>query len=184
MQATNSYYRQPSRSTRIDSQRLNVSVLEAGREADWYGRGAMGVLGLGVTGSLHQPVTDRFATRETPVVSGKGVRSTVAHVIIALLCFVLGVVTIMNLVDLKDAGDRIDLVRRDILQAESDLSKKQSELVAKASEVNVGYEAAKLGMVSAKSVETVYLTLPTTVMTLQPEVNTLEGDHLAAILGD
>ena len=184
MQAQNTYYRQQSRSTRMDTDRMCVRVNEGGREGDWYGRGAQGVLGLGVTGNLHQPVTDRFATREVPLVSGKGLRSTVGHVLIALVCFVLGVMTIMNLLTLKEAGDRVDLVRRDIVEAEKDLIELENTLVTKSSEVNVGYEAAKLGMVSAKSVETIYLTLPTTVRTLQAEVNTLEGDHLAAIWGD
>lgn len=184
MQAQNTYYRHQSRSTRMDTNRLNVCVNEGGHEADWYGRGAQSVLGLGVTGNLHQPVTDRFNSKRVPVASGKGVRSTVGHVLITLLCFVLGFAMIMNLVTLKDVGDRVDLVRREIADAENELVELENELVAKSSEVNIGYEAAKLGMVSAKSVETIYLTLPVTYRTLQAEVNTLDGDHLAAIWGD
>ena len=189
MQGQKAYHRQPmGRSGRsmADSQRMHISMNDGGREADWYGRGAMGVLGLGVTGSLHQPVTDRYAaTREVPLVSTKGVRATVGHVCIALVIFVLGVMTIMNLMDLKTAGDRVYGMRRDITSAQEELARAEQELVAKAKEVNVGYEAAKLGMVSAKSVKTIYITLPEVVpMTLTAEVNTVEGDLLAAIPGD
>ena len=166
------------------SERMNVSVNDTGRENDWYGRGAMGVLGLGFSGSLNQPVTDRFNTREVPVVSAGGVRSTVAHVVLALLIFVLGVSMITNLVDLKAAGDQVNAVRRDIEAAQKINAAREQELVNKANGINVGYEAARLGMVSAKSVETIYLTLPEIMPTFTADTQNVNTGYLAANLGD
>ena len=166
------------------SERMSVSVDDKGRENDWYGRGAMGVLGLGFSGSLNQPVTDRFNTREVPVVSAGGVRSTVAHVVLMMLIFVLGVSTIMNLVDLKVAGDKVNAVRHDIAAAQEINGQREQELADKVSAINVGIEATRLGMVSAKSVKTIMLTLPESMPVFTAEMNTIDGAMIAANLGD
>lgn len=168
-------------------ERMRVSVESAGNEADWYGRGAMGVLGLGFSGSLHQPVTDRTATAPVPVISRKGIRRQWGIVLTAAVCAAMAVSFLLTAATVNDQSKRVDQIRRDIEQQEKANAELTAQLALKASSINVGYEAAQLNMIPAKSVDVIAVTLPETFSVSAATgdtADTLGGERLATILGD
>ena len=168
-------------------ERMRVSVEATGNEADWYGRGAMGVLGLGFSGSLHQPVTDRTATAPVPLISRKGLRRQWGIVLAAVFIGILCVMFIGDVANMYEQSKRVDQIRRDIEQQEKDIAELNTQLAQLASSINVGYEAAQLDMIPAKSVDVIAVTLPevksTPAITGGAE-DTVGGERLATILGD
>lgn len=168
-------------------ERMRVSVESTGNEADWYGRGAMGVLGLGFSGSLHQPVTDRAATAPVPVISRKGLRRQWGIVLQAAFIGILCIMFISGVAGMYEQSKRVDQIRRDIEQQEKTNAALSTQLAQLASSINVGYEAAQLDMIPAKSVDVIAVTLPevasTSAITGDAE-DTVGGERLATILGD
>ena len=168
-------------------ERLRVSVESTGDEADWYGRGAMGVLGLGFSGSLHQPVTDRAATAPVPVISGKGLRRQWGVVLQAAFIGILCILFITGVANMYEQSKRVDQIRRDIEQQEKANAALDAELAQRASSINVGYEAAQLNMIPAKSADVIAVTLPEVISTQAitgEAADTVGGERLATILGD
>ena len=165
--------------------RMNVCVDAVEDASEWYGRGAEGVLGLGFSGKLRQPVTDTAYVEPAPVISRKGVRHNWGVVMIALFCFVLALSLIMGMVANQSQRNAVNNLTRSIASQKRLNEVKEQTLAQKASDINVGYQAAQMNMIPAKSVDVISITLPATAaapVTLTGDV--IGSDKLAAILGE
>ena len=141
-------------------ERISVSMEDSSRATDWYGRGAMGILGLGYTGAAPmQPVTGLGVNREA-IFSKKGIRRNYGRLAVALLCLMLACVLGAQLMTMIEAQTVVGGIRRDIAKAQEDADRFQAQLDAASAQVNVGYEAAQMGMISARGVEVIRIVLP------------------------
>ena len=89
-------------------ERISVSMEDSSRATDWYGRGAMGILGLGYTGAAPmQPVTGLGVNREA-IFSKKGIRRNYGRLAVALLCLMLACVLGAQLMTMIEAQTVVD----------------------------------------------------------------------------
>ncbi len=165
--------------------RINVSVDRADDATDWYGRGAPGVLGIGFSGTLNQPVTDPAATASHPAVGKKGVRRDVGVFLIASVCILLAVLLLGDVMALDQQQRSLKNMKVTIERQQAENETLAATLEAKASSINVGYLAAQMNMIPAKTVEVITVTLPATQSSqvISAGEDVVDSDKLAAILG-
>ncbi len=165
--------------------RINVSVDRADDATDWYGRGAPGVLGIGFSGTLNQPVTDPAATASHPAVGKKGVRRDVGVFLIASVCILLAVLLLGDVMALDQQQRSLKNMKVTIERQQAENETLAATLEAKASSINVGYLAAQMNMIPAKTVEVITVTLPATqsFRVISADEDVVDSDKLAAILG-
>ena len=141
-------------------ERISVSMEDAGRATDWYGRGAMGMLGLGYTGAAPaQPVTGLGVNREA-IFTKKGIRRNYGRLAIAALCLLLAIALSGQLMAMFEAQSVVSGIRRDIAIRQGDAERLRGDLSAASAKVNVAYDAAQMGMISARGVEVIRIVLP------------------------
>ncbi len=165
--------------------RINVSVDRADDATDWYGRGAPGVLGLGFSGTLNQPITDAAMAQPQHAVSRRGVRKDVGYLLIFLFCLVLAFLLAGDVVALNKQQKSLANVQVSIERQQAENETLTATLEEKESSINVGYLAAQMNMVPAKTVEVISVTLPTTksAASAATEEDVVGSDKLATILG-
>ncbi len=165
--------------------RINVSVDRADDATDWYGRGAPGVLGLGFSGTLNQPITDTASIAPQRAVSKRGVRKDIGYLVVILFCLGLALLLSGDVMALNKQQKSLSNVKVSIERQQAENEALAATLEEKASSINVGYLAAQMNMVPAKTVEVITVTLPTTKSTqiASTEDDVVGSDRLAAILG-
>ena len=127
----------------------------------WYGRGAMGVMGLGYSGrGPSQPVGERYRTGRVPLVSAKGMSRAGGWGALALLALVLIGILVGSLTGYQKASNRVRMVSSDLERLQEENEELTLQLETAEAGINVGYEAAQRGMISSKSVEVISMTLP------------------------
>ena len=157
-----------------DAGRIAVSVDDASRATDWYGRGAMGVLGLGYSGGLNQPVSGVGFARKEPALSRKGLNKKAAVILIGILALILAASILTSLSGMLRAQETLAGVNKDLTIAKNDFEALRNVYEAETNGINIGYEAAQRGMISAKGANTIRITLPQTI-----RLNTANGGQIA-----
>ena len=165
--------------------RISVSVDRADDATDWYGRGAPGVLGIGFSGTLNQPVTDPAATMPHPAVGKKGVRRDVGIFLIVVVCMLLAALLLGDVMTLDKQQRSLKNMKVTIERQQAENETLTATLEEKANSINVGYLAAQMNMIPAKTVEVITVTLPTTQSSqvISADEDVVGSDKLAAILG-
>ena len=140
------------------SERIHCSF-NVEEDVEWYGRGAAGVLGIGVRhATFVQPVTSRSAA-VTPDFSGRGVSRRALFSIVLALVVALMIPLTSTLIEMSDMSKTVSGLESGIEAAEARIVEQEKELADVSSKYDVQYLAAQRGMHAATSRDTVYLTV-------------------------
>lgn len=141
-------------------ERIHFDMPFAEEEVEWYGRGAAGVLGIGVANrGFVQPVTQHTGSYVPPM-SAKGVsRRCFAAIMLAMLV-ALAIPLGSSICEMSDAAKAVDKLTSSIQETEALNTDLEAQLAEKNSKYDVRYLAAQMDMHAATSQDIVYLTLP------------------------
>ena len=134
----------------------------------------------------HNPAIDSMTTGRVPPVSRDGASKNAATLIVAVFCFVLAVITLVDVSALMESGKNVALLKEQIAEMDESNLVLEKRLADSNSDVTVGYDAVQLGLLSAKGVEVIYLTAPESAQFTLHQTHTasVSQDQLATILGD
>ena len=159
---------------------VSINVPDAGDE--WYmtGGNVFGVDRAGTAGM--NPVHGRVDEPVKPI-SHEGVSRGVGICVVALLCFVLGVITLMHVSAVMEEGKTYSRIQAKISEYTEENQELEQNLAEASEKINVGFEAVAMGLINPKGMDVVSLTAPENATLSEDSVKALASEHLAAILG-
>lgn len=163
--------------------RMNVSVNVPDTRDEWYMTGGS-VFGVDRTGTAGMRPVHGRVDEPARAVSREGVSRGVGICIVAVLCFVLGVITLMNVSAVMEEGKTYNRIQTKISEYTKENQALEQSLAEASEKINVGYEAVAMGLINPKGMDVISLTAPENATLSEDSVRALASEHLATILGE